>query len=292
MPATVDLDQFRTFLAIVETGSFTRAAEVVRKTQSAVSMQMRRLEDRVGQAIFARDNHDARLTEEGQRLIRHARRLVRLSDETLAAFDETNTQNVVRVGITDDYADNFLPGVLARFRWSNPAVEVSIACGTSESLREKSWRGDLDLALVTNCAEGTAEVALREPLHWVGPAAPGPERLEILPLALSGPACVWRIAALAALEAAGRKYRVVYTSTNAAAIWATVLSGLAVTVAPHLALRPGARVLTERDGFPPLPICEIGLMRSWHRPSSPIVDKLAEHIVLSLENHSTPTVAG
>ena len=189
-------------------------------------------------------------------------------------------------------ADNVLPEVLERFGRSNPAVEVSVVCGTSESLREMSWRGDLDLALVTNCDEGTAEVALQELLQWIGPAVPGSERQEILPLALAGPSCVWRIAALAALESAGRKYRVVYTSTNAAVIWAAVLSGLAVTVAPRVAIRPGARVLTAMEGFPPLPLCEIGLMRSWQRPSSPVIDKLAEHIVLSLENLPVPTVPG
>ena len=126
MAATLDLDQLRTFVAIVETGSFTRAAEVVFKTQSAVSMQMRRLEERIGKPVFARDGRASRLTEEGERLLGYARRMVRLNDETVAAFDETELSGAVRLGIPDDYADRFLPEVLARFTRSNPRVELTV----------------------------------------------------------------------------------------------------------------------------------------------------------------------
>src|SRR5207245_7560262 len=97
MTALIDIDQLRTFIAIAETGSFTRAADVVYKTQSAVSMQMRRLEERIGKPIFARDGRNSRLTEEGERLLGYARRMVRLSEETLAAFDETELQGTVRL---------------------------------------------------------------------------------------------------------------------------------------------------------------------------------------------------
>ena len=134
MAATLDLDQLRTFVAIVETGSFTKAADIVFKTQSAVSMQMRRLEERIGKPIFARDGRASRLTEEGERLLGYARRMVRLNDETVAAFDETELSGSVRLGTPDDYADRFLPEVLARFARSNPRVEVSVICEQSTEL--------------------------------------------------------------------------------------------------------------------------------------------------------------
>jgi DNA-binding transcriptional LysR family regulator len=290
MPAPLDLDQLRTFVAIAETGSFTRAADVVFKTQSAVSMQMRRLEERIGKPIFARDGRNSRLTEEGERLMGYARRMVRLSEETLAAFDETELQGSVRLGTPDDYADRFLPEILARFARSNPRVEVSVICEPSLTLMELARTGDIDLSIVTACGEANTSVVRQEPLLWVSSQAHGIEQEEVLPLALSKAPCIWRTAALDGLALVGRKYRILYTSGNSTAISAAVLAGLAVTVFPESALRPGMRVLSEVEGFPRLPICEIGIIRSWARPTSPIVDKLAEHIVSSLDNLSVPAV--
>jgi DNA-binding transcriptional LysR family regulator len=291
MATMLDLDQLRTFVAIAETGSFTRAAEVVFKTQSAVSMQMRRLEERIGKPIFARDGRASKLTEDGERLLGYARRMVRLSDETVAAFDETELSGSVRLGTPEDYADRFLPEVLARFSRSNPRVEVSVVCEQSTELIKQARTGDLDLAIVTYCGAGPVEVIRTEPLLWVASSQYCAADEEILPLALSKPPCLWRDATIEALTAAGRKYRVLYQSANATAISAAVLAGLAVTVLAESALRPGMRVLSEAEGFPRLPTCEIGIIRSWNRPASAIVDKLAEHIVSSLDNLSVPAVA-
>src|SRR6185312_8216931 len=184
MSVMLDLDQLRTFVAIAETGSFTKAADVVFKTQSAVSMQMRRLEERIGKPIFVRDGRASRLTEEGERLLGYARRMVRLSEETVAAFDETELQGSVALGTPDDYADRFLPEVLARFARSNPRVEVSVVCEPSITLMEMARTGDIDLAIVTDCGEMPTEVIRQEPLLWVGSNHHAAEREEILPLAL------------------------------------------------------------------------------------------------------------
>ena len=291
MVATLDLDQLRTFVAIAETGSFTRAAEVVFKTQSAVSMQMRRLEERIGKPIFIRDGRASRLSEDGERLLGYARRMVRLSEETIAAFDETELSGSVRLGTPDDYAERFLPEVLARFSRSNPRVEVSVICEQSLELIQLARAGELDLAIVTNCGEGAVEVIRQEPLLWVASNQHGVEEEEVLPLALFKPPCLWRAAAIDSLTATGRKFRVLYQSANSTAVSAAVTAGLAVTALAESALRPGMRVLGEAEGFPRLPMCEIGIVRGSHRPSSAIVDKLAEHIVSSLDNLSVPAVA-
>ena len=291
MTTTLDLDQLRTFVAIAESGSFTRAADVVHKTQSAVSMQMRRLEERIGKAIFIRDGRMSKLSEDGERLLGYARRMVRLSDETIAAFDETELTGSVRLGTPDDYADRFLPEILARFARSNPRVEVSVFCEPSLTLMEMARTADIDLAIVTACGEMETEVLRQEPLLWVTSSAHRIEEEEVLPLALSKPPCIWRTAGLESLAAIGRKYRVLYTSGNSTAISAAVLAGLAVTVVAESALRPGMRVLSEAEGFPRLPSCEIGIIRSWNRPTSALVDKLAEHIVSSLDNLSVRSVA-
>ena len=126
MNAPLDLDQLQTFIAISDTGSFTKAADEVFRTQSAVSMQMRRLEERIGKALFEKDGRTNRLTAEGERLLAYARRMLRLNRETLAAFDDQSLEGQVRIGMPDDYADRFLPEIMGRFARSNPRIEMSV----------------------------------------------------------------------------------------------------------------------------------------------------------------------
>src|SRR4030081_1097653 len=114
MTALLDVDQLRTFISIAEPGSSPRAADIVHKTQSAVSMQMKRLEERLDRAIFARDGRASKLTEDGERLLDYARRIVRLNIEALAAFSDSELSGRVRLGVPDDYADRYLPQILAR----------------------------------------------------------------------------------------------------------------------------------------------------------------------------------
>jgi DNA-binding transcriptional LysR family regulator len=291
MATMLDLDQLRTFAAIADTGSFTQAAEVVHKTQSAVSMQVRRLEERIGRPLFTRDGRNSKLTDDGERLLGYARRMVRLSDETVAAFDDSELSGSVQLGTGDDYAERFLPEILARFSRSNPLVEVSVFCEASVDLVRKTRLGELDLAIVTSHGEGPVDILRTEPLVWVTSSQHCAADEEVLPLAMFTNPCIWRDEAIAALTAADRKYRILYQSANSAAISAAVLAGLAVTVLAESSLRPGMRVLGEADGFPRLPSCEIGLIRSRSRPASPTVDKLAEHIISSLGNLSVPAEA-
>jgi DNA-binding transcriptional LysR family regulator len=286
MSALIDVDQLRTFLAIAETGSFTRAADVVHKTQSAVSMQMKRLEERIGRPIFARDGRASKLTEDGERLLDYARRIVKLNVEALTAFSDAELTGRVRLGVPDDYADRYLPEIMARFSRAYPGVELSVICEPSIELIERIDANDLDLAIITNC-EGhrPAETFRRERLLWVTSNRHAIHLEERLPLALARPTCAWRRAAIECLEAIGRPYRILYSSPNAGAVAAAVLSGLAVSVFPESGLRPGMRVLSAADGFPELAPCRIGLLRSPHE-SSALADALAEHIISSLDNLS------
>ncbi len=290
MPATLDLDQLKTFVAIAESGSFTRAADRVAKTQSAVSMQMRRLEERVGKPIFSRDGRQSRLSEHGERLLAYARRMLRLNDETLAAFEEAELSGRVRLGTPDDYADRFLPEILARFAASNPRAEVTVVCAPTPTLVEAMSAGDLDVAIITHVREkGPAEIIRREPLLWVGSQRHAAHEIDPLPVALGRPNCNWRRAALDGLEFVGRRHRLLYVSWNSTAVGAAVLAGLAVSVLPESALRPGMRVLGEREGLPRLPEVEIGLLRA-RGASLPVVDALTGHIVSSLDNLSSSGV--
>ena len=168
MTALLDIDQLRTFIAISETGSFTKAAEVVNKTQSAVSMQMKRLEERLERPIFARDGRASKLTEDGARLLDYARRIVKLNIETIAAFSDAELSGRVRLGVPDDYADRYLPEIMARFSRVYPAVELTVICEPSSDLLERIDANEIDLAIVTNCeSKRASETFRRERLLWV-----------------------------------------------------------------------------------------------------------------------------
>jgi DNA-binding transcriptional LysR family regulator len=286
MTTLLDSDHLRTFLAIAETGSFTRAADLVHKTQSAVSMQMKRLEERLGRTIFVRDGRASRLTDDGERLVDYARRLIKLNAEAVAAFDDLELAGRVRLGVPDDYADRYLPEIMARFSRAYPSVELSVMCEPSVSLVQRIEADELDLAIVTATESSrAAETFRQERLLWVASSRHAAHEDEPLPLALSGQYCLWRRTALDRLERQGRAYRILYCSGNAGAISAAVLAGLAVSVSPESGLRPGMRVLTVSDGFPDLPPCRIGLLRNPHN-SSALSEALAGHIISSLDNIS------
>ena len=289
MIPNLDVDLLKTFLAIADTGSFTRAAEEVHKTQSAVSMQMKRLEEVLGRPLFGRDGRAIRFTPDGERLIEYARRMVMINDEAVSAFTQPELTGTVRFGTPDDYADRFLPEILARFSRTHPLVTVDVECISSMSLFERTKRGEMDLALVTFFGDiRTDEPVRREPLVWVTSARHSVHMLDVLPIA--SPDCEWRKAALGALDAHKRKYRIAYASSNSNAISAVVMTGLAVGAVPELLVRPGMRVLTEKDGFPPIGTFEIGLVRKPGRPSS-AVEALARHVTESLANLQRPMIA-
>ena len=288
MASPLDLDQLQTFITISDTGSFTRAADEVHRTQSAVSMQMRRLEERIGKPLFEKDGRTNRLTEEGERLLSYARRMMHLNRETLAAFDDRALEGTIRIGTPDDYADRFLPEIMARFARSNPRVELTVICEPTPGLAEHIKRGNLDIAIVTHHdARGQSEVVRREPLLWVTSANHATHEQEVLPMAFGRPTCIWRRAACDVLDKMNREYRVLFSSFSATVITAAVLSGLAISVLPECALRPGMRVLGDVDGFGPLPDCKIGIMRG-HTARPEIVDAIARHISDSLDNISVP----
>ncbi|MEH3146796.1 MAG: LysR substrate-binding domain-containing protein [Methylobacterium frigidaeris] len=281
----LDLDQLRTLVAIADTGSFTRAAEAVHKTQSAVSMQMKRLEERVGREVFSRAGRGTRLTDDGERLLDYARRIVRLHSECLAAFDEGDLAGRVRLGLPDDYAERYLPEILGRFARTHPRAEVTVVCEPSDVLAARIAAGDLDLAIVTEAEQrGAVETVRGEALLWVTSTRHRIHAETPVPLALGRPNCCWRARALASLEGVGRPTRILFVSWSSTAVGAVVLAGLAVSVLPESALKPGMRILGPADGFPSLPACRIGLMRHRSRDPNPTADALAAQIRQSLDN--------
>jgi DNA-binding transcriptional LysR family regulator len=286
MAHLLDIDQLRTLIAIADTGSFTRAADVVHKTQSAVSMQMKRLEERVGRDIFEKDGRASRLTEDGERLLDYARRIVQLNHDCVLSFSDAALSGRVKLGVPDDYADRYLPEILARFTRTNSKVEVTVICEPTPMLVERIHANELDLAIIThNDHRNAGEIIRQERLLWVTASRSQVHEETPVPLALGRPTCAWRQAATERLERIGRPFRVLYASWNSTAVSATVTAGLAVSVLPESAIRPGMRVLGPSDGFPALPSVKIALMRNRLEPS-PLMEKLAEHIISSLDNLS------
>ncbi|MEE4011003.1 LysR substrate-binding domain-containing protein [Roseibium sp. FZY0029] len=285
MHHALDIDQLRTFLAIAELGSFTKAGEAVHKTQSAVSMQMRRLEERVGQPIFIKDGRQSRLTENGLRLVEYARRMIMLNDETLSAFNGQKEVGHVKLGVPDDYADRLLPQVLAAFNRLNPSIEVEVECISSHRLTEAIREGTLDVAITTSqdTMDLRGEIIRREPLYWVTATQHSAHTQDVVRLALGPVTCGWRRLSMEALDRAGRPYRVSYTSSSAAALVGAVQAGLAVTVFPESAIRDGMRILDEKDGFPTLPYCDIALLRS-DTAREAMHDTLCNHLVAAIGN--------
>jgi DNA-binding transcriptional LysR family regulator len=291
MIPNLDVDLLKTFLAIADTGSFTRAADEVNKTQSAVSMQMKRLEELLERPIFARDGRQSRMTADGERLVEYARRIVALNDQTVALFTKPDLTGILRFGTPDDYADRFLPEILARFARTHPMVQVDVDCKGSSGLNEMAKRGELDLALVTGCADVRPDLMVREEqLVWVGSLRHSVHLAEELPLAVSQTGCSWRAIVTSALEGAGRRFRVAYASANSNAVNAAVLAGLAVGAIPEICVRPGMRVLGGKDGFPPLGCFDIGIVKKPGR-TSPAAEALIHHITESFGNYGKGLMA-
>ena len=223
MTPNLDIDQLKTFLAIADTGSFTRAAEETNKTQSAVSMQMKKLEETLGRNLFQRDGRGSRMSPDGERFVGHARNLVTMNDEIARSYLQPSITGTVRFGTPDDYADLFLPEVLAKFARSHPMVTVDVECVGSAHLYERIKRGEMDVALVTffdNDSEG--EILRREELRWVTSSRHGTHNLPNLPLATADSGCQWRKLASDSLIAQGRSFRIAYSSPNRAMLDAYV----------------------------------------------------------------------
>lgn len=287
----LDIDQLRTFVAIADTGSFTRAADEVHKTQSAVSMQVKRLEDRLQTSIFVRDGRNSRLTAEGYKLLEYARRMLRLNDEAVMALASPELTGSIRLGLPDDYADRLLPRVLAAFARSHPGVEIEVTCQGSFDIVDQIRHGKLDLGIVTHCdAGGFGEIFRREPLYWVGSEQHSAHELDPLPLAVGPQTCSWRKSAIETLDKMGRDYRIAYVSASAAALSGAVLAGLAISVLPESTVRSEMRVLRQADGFPALPPCDIAYVRATGATSA-VHDAMVQHIVSRLGNLPTVQVA-
>jgi DNA-binding transcriptional LysR family regulator len=291
MAAPLDLDQLQSFCVIADCGSFTEASRRVHKTQSAVSMQIKRLEERLGKVLLSRDGRGVSLTAEGEAVYARARRMLRLNAEIVDIFSNEDLAGNIRFGVPDDYAVKLLPIILSSFQKTHPRITVDVRCLASEDLLDGMSSGRFDLIVFT---QGTShefgELFRTERMFWVVSPEGQAMHQEPLPLACGTKRCYWRAGAVDALARAGIDYRIAYTSSNAMAIISAVMSDLAVGYLPESAVPPGMRVLDENElHLPRLSDAQIALMRGSHAYGG-IYDALATHIISemgNLDSHAT-----
>lgn len=275
----LDLDLLRTLVAIAEAGSFSAAAARVHRTPSAISMQVKKIEETVGRPVFLRDSRSVALTPDGAFLLEHGRRMLALNREALARFVQPDIAGVVRLGATDDVAERFLPAMLARFAETHPGVVVDVVVDDSVAMRRRTASGDLDLALLTCAAEAAAadcEILHRERLVWAlregGVAA---ERTP-LPVSVWEEGCIWRHLGLSALDGADRPWRIAFQSAHVSGQRAAIRADLAVAPLPESALGDGIAEAAPRHGLPDLPGYGIGLVLGPRRTGA--VAAAADHL--------------
>ena len=282
MASTLEIDLLRTFVAFADSGSLTRAAALVHRTQSAVSMQMKRLQEAVDQPLFTRVGRDLELTEDGQRLLGYARRLLALHEEAVGSLRGDTLAGELRIGVLEDYAASYLPGLFSGFAESYPNLRLEVRCETSPALQAALERSEIDLAILAVDRVGKRDVLLaKEPMAWVTSPRHAAHERRPLPLAVfrrDGP----RQSAQAldgALDAEGHPftYRTACVSESKSATHAAVAAGMAVAAVARSTADPSFRILTEADGFPPLPDLTVVIRRP-PGPTSAAGAKIADVI--------------
>ncbi|WP_395703284.1 LysR family transcriptional regulator [Aquabacterium sp.] len=283
MPATdLQLDWLRAFVATVDAGSLTAAGRQLHRSQSALSMQIAKLEQAVGRPVLLRTPRRLDLTAAGRELLGHARRLVAQHDEAVQAMQRDTLRGRLSVGVPEDYAVPYIAPVLRAFAQRHAAVELNLVCQQSTMLIPRVLRGEVDIAVVTRDRAGRGRPLFEEPLVWAGAPRFEAWRQTPLPIALYEPGSTARSAALRSLSARKRAYRIVCDSASPAGMLAAVESGLAVALFSRCSVPPGFELLGERQGLPPLPMQQVVLLRSRASAGSPPADAMALQMLQTL----------
>ncbi|MFN4121201.1 LysR family transcriptional regulator [Acidovorax sp.] len=279
------IDWLRAFVAVVDAGSLSGAAPLVHRSQSAVSMQIKKLETALGRPVLLRGPRHLEVTPAGAELLSYARRVLDLQAEAHAALFGPKLAGRVRLGVPDDYASAYLTPVLRSFAHRYQGVEIELTCEQSTSLIPRITRGELDLALVSQDKPQRGRFLFDEPLVWVGSPQFEVWRRDPLPIAVYESTSMARQATLAALGTRRRAYRLVYHSSSLAGQLAAVESGLAVAVLTRCSVPTHLQILqnlpAEYD-LPPLDAMHVAVLRSKVSQRSQAVDAMYEQIVRTL----------
>jgi DNA-binding transcriptional LysR family regulator len=291
----LDIDALRAFVAVADERSFTRAAQAVSRTQSTVSVQIKNLEGRLGFALFERTQRSVALTVRGHTLLNYARSILQLNDDSVRALTAPQTEGRLRLGITEYFAPQHLPQLLAHFREHHPLLALEVTTGVTGTLRSLQKTGELDLVLGRRDLAGSgstrdrATPLRRERLRWVAARGLKLSSKQPLPLALLPVGCGVRAQAIAALRKHQRAWQSVYCGPSVLGLQTAVASGMAVAALTHSACLDSFRVLGAREGLPALGDSEIVLYGPPAK-ASPAMQHLAE-VVRVFFSQAVPTPA-
>ncbi|WP_316672954.1 LysR substrate-binding domain-containing protein [uncultured Tolumonas sp.] len=278
----LQIDWLKSFVAIVDAGSLSCATNSVHRSQSAVSMQLKKLEHVVGRKLLIRSNRQTELTADGQMLLGYARRILDLHSEAQAAFHGDELVGQVKLGVPDDYAAKYLTPVLRNFAPRFGGVEIELTCEQSTCLIPKIETNDLDLALISRDNDKRGTFLFHESMVWVGTSQFELWRRETIPIAVYESESLARRSAINSLALQGRPYKVVYNSSSLAGQIAAVESGLAIAVFTQCSVPPHLEILGKEHGLGPLEPMEVSVYRSKKSKGSQAVDYLHDLLVRTL----------
>jgi DNA-binding transcriptional LysR family regulator len=278
----LDIDLLRTFVAVVESGSFTKASRAVFRSQAAVSMQVKRLEESIGQPLFVRDTRNLELGQTGKALLPYARRLLNLHDETWTALVQPEVQGQIIIGAPDDYIASLLPDVLRKFSAVYPRVTLELICAPSTVLAPMLADNKIDLAFFSRGNRTKGAFIRFEPMVWTGTEEAQAWLNKPLPIALFEKGCISRLHAERGLKESRVDYRIVCSSDSLIGLLTAVEAGLAVAALAKCSVPRHLKVVGRKEGLPELERLEIVLARALRSKTKPC-DVLAELIHDTLE---------
>lgn len=258
--ANLDIDLLRSFAAVADTGSFTAAAELVARTQSAISVQIKRLEETLGHKVFERTSRSLSLTPAGETLLNYARRILELNDESFRRIAEPPVTGLIRLGITEYFVPTELPRILGRFAAAYPGVQLEVRMGLSRDLRESMAAGNLDAVIVRLAPRERVKAIWSEAQVWVARDDFALERGDAVPLALLPSPCVLREHAVESMKRLRRPWKVSFTGSSMASVQAAVSAGLGISIVPRSSLLPGMKVLTGKREYPDPGLLAVGVL--------------------------------
>lgn len=259
----MDPDLLRAFVAVAECEGFSAAGRILNRTQSAVSLQIKRLEDRVRESLFERTSRSVVLTPAGGRLLPYARQILKLQDEAKRVMLSQREGRLIRLGVSDEQATAYLPTLLPRFAETFPHVRIEVVCDISSNLVQRVQEGLLDVVLaIRHGPTQTGQLLGREQMVWAIAEHRDTDAWDVLPLALNPEGCIFRAHAFAALGRDDRQWDVRYTSPSPTGVNVAVQAGLALTVKTPRSIPPGCRIVPANTGLPELGYVEIELHRS------------------------------
>lgn len=279
----------RTLVTVVDLGSFTRAGETLGRTQPAISLQIRRLEELTGVVLVNKLSKTPKLTPEGEILSIYARQILSLNDEAIGNFRRNRDTRAVRVGLPTDYSTAFLQGALTDFVLQNPDIQLEIRCELSSVLLDSLRAGELDVVVAMTSekvSEFLARAWLERPI-WVASKENQVHKQSPVPLVSHGDGCEYRRRMTEALQSEQRAWRLAYSSPGISGVQNAVIQGLGVSAMTERTVSPEMCVLGESDGFPALANIRVGLYFEQHRQSQGGL-QLVNYLMDRLDNANEP----